>query len=565
MPNIQFDRFYGYGELTELLQEYTAEFPELVSMDSLGKSHEGRDIWLMSVTDHSTGVAASKPAFWCDGNIHAVEVSASTAVLHILHTLVSDPSRRETLRRHAFYLVPRLNPDGAEWALETPSRVIRSSTRAYPYDEEDVYGLERKDLDGDGRILSIRIPDANGPWTISEKEPRILRRREPGEFGGSYYRLVPEGVFHNFDGLTMRVREIPQRLDMNRNFPIAWRQEHEQRGAGPFPTSEPEIRAVVQAIVERPNICGAVTFHTFSGVHLRPPSRMPDDDLPPEDIWAYKTLGDKGFEITGYPAISNYHEFRYHPKEVISGVFDDWMYEHRGVYAWTTEIWSPQRRAGITDYKYIDWFRDHPHEDDIKLLKWSDEQLDGRGHIDWKPFDHPQLGAVEIGGWDTLYAFANPPASFLEAEVKSFVDWIEWQAKLAPRLGHRKTQVDSAGEGTKKVRVAIQNEGWLPTHVTHLAKKRGLVRGVIAEIFAVSENGGVANSNAAPEWLVSGEIRQDKGQLRGWSQTSPVGYTWHMDETDDVAVFEWVVRSSGTYQIDVHHERAGKLAITVET
>ena len=71
-----------------------------------------------------------------------------------------------------------------------------------------------------------------------------------------------------------------------------------------------------------------------------------------------------------------------------------------GVYGWTVEIWSPQRQAGIEEYKFIDWYREHPLEDDLKLLKWSDEVLDGKGYVDWYPFEHPQLGPVELGGWD---------------------------------------------------------------------------------------------------------------------------------------------------------------------
>ena len=46
--------------------------------------------------------------------------------------------------------------------------------------------------------------------------------------------------------------------------------------------------------------------------------------------------------------------FRYHPKEVITGVFDDWLYDHLGLFAWTTELWAPQREAGITDYKLVE-------------------------------------------------------------------------------------------------------------------------------------------------------------------------------------------------------------------
>ena len=566
MPAIEFNRYYRFAEMTELLHAFALEYPNLVDLESIGKSHEGKDIWLVTVTNKKTGKHEDKPAFWCDGNIHASEVSASTSVLYILNKLVTEHGKDETITRavdtRAFYLVPRLGPDGAEWALADKPKIIRSSTRPYPYDEDDPQGLELQDVDGDGRVLNMRIKDSNGPWKICAQEPRLLELRQPGEVGGTYYRLLPEGLFHNFDGLTMRGQKRKEGLDMNRNFPSAWRLEGEQFGAGPFPTSEPEIHAAVSAICQRPNICGAVTFHTFSGVHLRPPSRMPDDDLPPEDIWTFKRIGDEGEKMTGYPAISNYHEFRYHPKETITGVFDDWMYEHRGVYSWTTEIWSPQRQAGITDYKYIDWFRDHPVEDDIKMLAWSDKDLDGKGYIDWYPVTHPQLGEIEIGGWDSMYAFRNPPPKFLEMEIAPFADWVVWQALSSPKLELRETQVTEAGKGVWRIRVAVQNTGWLPTNVTKGAIKNKLCRGVVAEI---SNKGAVIDSlgKLEPAWLVSGNLREVGEQLRGWDRVPVGGFGWHADETSDVAVFEWVVSVAGEYQIEVHHERAGRVIVRV--
>lgn len=561
MPAIAFDRYYRYNDLTSLLEAYATEYPTFVQLSSIGKSFEGRDIWLITVTNQETGPANEKPAFWCDGNIHASEVSASTAVLKLLDTLVS--TKHPVLDGRTFYLVPRLNPDGAEWSLEVPPRVVRSSTRPYPYDEEDLYGLERRDLDGDGRILNMRIKDENGPWKICEQEPRILVRRDPGETGGQYYRIMPEGLLHNYDGLTMRPRKVKEGLDMNRNFPNAWRQEFEQRGAGPYPTSEPEIRAAVSAIAERPNICGAVTFHTFAGVHLRPPARHPDDDLPAEDLWNYKTIGEKGTEMTGYPAISNFHEFRYHPKEVITGTFDDWMYEYQGVFAWTTEIWAPQRQAGITDYKYIDWYRVHPLEDDLKMLKWSDEQLDGKGYIDWYPFEHPQLGSIEIGGWDAHYAFRNPPPQFLEKEVTPLGEWCIWQAQCSPKLEKRAIKVESVGANHIRVRFAVENTGWLPTNVTKIAQQRKLCRGVVAEIGRVGEDLDYAGKSQ-PEWLISGELRQEKGQLNGWSHVPAGGFGWQADATGDVALFEWVVEKAASYELTAKHERAGVVRTVVD-
>jgi murein tripeptide amidase MpaA len=552
MPKVDFDRYYRYDELTSLLRDFAEEFPGLVQLESLGKSHEGRDIWLATVTDLATGPAADKPAFWCDGNIHASEVSASTAVLKVLHLLCT--ARNDALRDRAFYLVPRLNPDGAEWALEDVPRIIRSSTRPYPFDEDDPYGLERKDMDGDGRILSMRVKDPNGPWKVSEEEPRLMKKRAPGENGGTYYRLMPEGEFHNWDGVRMRARTIKEGLDLNRNFPSGWRLEGEQKGSGPYPTSEPEIRSAVEAIAKRANICGAVTFHTFSGVILRPPGRHAEDELPAEDVWLMKEMGRHGTEMTGYPCISVYHDFKYHPKQVISGVFDDWMYEHRGVHAWTVEIWSPQRQAGITDYKYIDWFRDHPHEDDVKLLRWSDEKLGGKGHEDWRPYHHPQLGDVEIGGWDPHYAFRNPPPMFLESEVAPLAEWAIWLAGVCPCLVLKDVQTERLGEATR-IRLVVANAGWLPTNVSKLAEEKKMCRGVVGEIEKAGEAGSA--------WLATGLLREERGQLRGWCLVPVSGFGWNMDATDDQAVFEWVVKGPGTYRLTAKHERAGTVRAEV--
>src|SRR5262245_1805196 len=89
MPAFAFDRFYRYAELTALLHACRDEYPELVSLESIGKSYEGRDLWVVTVTNRASGPAAEKPAFWVDGNIHSTEVAASAATLYFLSTLLT--------------------------------------------------------------------------------------------------------------------------------------------------------------------------------------------------------------------------------------------------------------------------------------------------------------------------------------------------------------------------------------------------------------------------------------------------------------------------------------------
>jgi murein tripeptide amidase MpaA len=557
MPQVRFDTYYRYDELTRILHAFAEEYPQLVRIESIGKSYEGRDIWLLTLTNFATGPADEKPALWVDGNIHASEVSPSAACLYLIHRLTREYGSHEKITRcldtRAFYVCPRVNPDGAEWALADKPKIIRSSTRPYPYDEDPIGGLVTEDIDGDGRMLMMRIPDPNGNWKKHPDEPRLMIRRDPDEVGGEYYRILPEGRFDEpFDPAILTIQPKKEGLDLNRNFPAHWRQEYEQDGAGPYPTSEPEVRAIVDFIAKHPNITGGVTFHTWSGVLLRPYSHQPDDAFPAEDLWTYQKIGAKGTEITGYPNISVYHDFKYHPKEYISGVFDDWMYDHMGVFAWTVEIWSPQRQAGITDLKFIDWYREHPVEDDLKLLKWSDEALGGRGYVDWYPFEHPQLGKVELGGWDMLYAWRNPPPEFLEKEVALFPDWLVWHLLISPKLAVYEATVEPLGDALYKVRLVVQNTGWLPTYITKKALEKKLVRGVIAEI-------------ELPDGatLRTGKPREELGQLEGRAYKPSAVTFWSADPTDDRAKVEWVVHApqGGTVRLTARHERAGVVRV----
>jgi murein tripeptide amidase MpaA len=552
MPDVQFDKLYRYADLTQILHAYTKEFPHLVTIESIGKSYEGRDIWLMTVTCFATGSATEKPALWVDGNIHATELAPSSACLYLLQTLVTSygthPAISRCLDTRAFYICPRVNPDGAELALADKPKYIRSGTRPYPYDEEHQDGLVMEDIDGDGRILMMRVPDANGAWKVCPTEPRLLVQREPTETGGEYYRLLPEGRIDDYDGVLIDILRPKEGLDLNRNFPYLWRQESEQQGAGAYPTSETEVRSLVHFITSHPNITGAIAFHTFSGVLLRPYSHLSDEEFPVNDLRTYQRIGQKGTELTEYPNISVFHEFRYDPKEVVTGAFDDWAYEHQGIFGWTVEVWSPQRQAGITEYKYIDWYREHPLEDDLKLLRWSDEKLGGKGYIDWYPYDHPQLGQIELGGWNAMYAWTNPPPEFLEKEIARFPEWLVWHLLISPRLEIYEVSVRPLGNSTYCVRLVVQNTGWLATYVTQKAMEKKLVRGCICEI-------------ELPEGakLEMGKRREELGQLEGRAYKPSAPTRRHSDPTQDRAKVEWVVcaRQGSIVKLLARHERAG--------
>ncbi len=558
LPKPKFDQFYKHAELTTLLKEFAEARPDLLELRELGRSHEGRPIWLLVVTRKSTGTDQDKPALWVDGNIHAAELTASTACLYWLDQLVrqdgNDAQVTELLSTRAIYLVPRLNPDGAELALAERPRHIRSSTRPYPWDEAPVDGLTVEDMDGDGRILMMRIQDPHGGWKVNPDEPRLLTPRLPGEFGGVYYRVIPEGSLQHFDGITIKPNPDIEGLDLNRNFPAHWRQEFEQLGAGPYPTSEPEVRAMVAFIVKHPNIGAAVSFHTHSGVILRPMGTQSDTDMTPEDLWMYKRLSDIGSKLTGYPAVSSFHDFKYHPKEIITGT-QDWVYEHLGALFWTVEIWAPNKEAGITDYDWIHWYRDHPPEDDIKLLKWSDEQCGGQAHVDWYPFTHPDLGAVELGGWDRMNFWRNPPPHLREREAARFPAWLTSIGLTLPKLELLSASAEPLGENRWRIKMAVGNAGYLPSYVTKRAIDRKTARPCIFEL-------------TLPKGaeILMGKLRVEGPQLEGHAPPNSMqAFLPNKTLTGDRAMNEWIIRApaGSIVSLSAHAGRAGRVSTSL--
>ncbi len=554
MTDLTFDHLYPYAELTDALHSLAAAYPDLLELESAGQSHEGREIWLATITNRATGPHHEKPALFVEANIHATEITASTAALHLIHHLVTRYGHDEAVTRaidtRVAYVIARLNPDGVEMALANPPTYLRSSTRTYPRPDQQP-GLVEQDIDGDGRILTMRVPDPNGAWKVHPDDARLLVPRSLDEVGpGPYYRLLPEGMIHEYDGVLVPIAPEHRGLDLNRNFPQEWLPEGDQHGSGPFPTSEPEVRALVEAVVARPNICAYIAYHTFSAVILRPYGGHPDDHFPTVDLRAYQALGKRATEITGYATVSVFHDFKYDPKTSITGASDEWAYDYLGAFAWTTEFWSPIRAAGITDYKYIDWFDSHPVEDDLRILAWNDEVLGGDGFVDWYPFVHPQLGQVEIGGWDFFRTWTNAPPALMEAEVAPHSEWAVSHLLASPRLGVRSFAADPIGDGVWRVRLVIENTGWLPTNVTRKALDRKAVRPVEAEL-VIPDGASIA----------LGEARQELGQLAGHGRARQMlaMFDGGFDPTDDRAKAEWIVRAPAgtTVSVTARHARAG--------
>lgn len=551
---IDVSRFHTFDELTSLLQGLVASYPKLATLESIGKSHEGRDIWLVTITNQETGAADDKPAMYIDGNIHAGEVTGCNVALYTAEMLLSgygnDADITELLDTRTFYIAPRVQPDGAELYLTTPY-TLRSSVREWPGGDPDD-GLTPEDINNDGLILQMRVKDPKGEWRVSEHDDRLMVKRQPDELTGDFYRLYTEGLLNDYVRGPVKLARPKWGLDQNRNWPSNWTTL--QRGGGPFPLSEPETRAVAQFVESHRNIVILQNYHTMGGVLLRSPCAVGDSAIPPRDMETYQKMGEIGERLTGYPCTPVYDAFPElddRGRRNTSGGFIEWTYDHLGIFSFATELWDLQSRAGIEkpakDPMRV--VREQTEEDGLKLLKFNDEQLGGRCFVRWSEFEHPQLGTVEIGGWKLKEVRQNAPSEFLLDECERNAAFSVRQAAMTPKLAIQDVEVEKIADDAFVIRALVVNEGYLPSYGSEMAQRAGIAKPVEVQI-----------EGAEP---IIGKKKQAIGHLQGRSAARGMMFAFGAGKVENERLLEWLVRGTGEVTITAKSEKGGTVRETV--
>jgi murein tripeptide amidase MpaA len=549
--DITFDRYYTYDEMTSRLHALVAGYPDFATLRSLATTFEGRSVWVVEITNTKTGPAAEKPGYYIDAQIHAEEhATSATALYAIWHLLVRYGVDEEVTRlvdTQVFYILPRINPDGAELSLKPPYYNWCGNGRFLP-GADRVEGLIPEDIDGDGFIVWMRVPDARGEWKKSSLNPEVMVQRAPGEEGGSYYRLYPEGSIRNYNGCEV-VIERPFDGNMNRNFPTNW--SPQEYGAGAFPLSEPEAAGMAQFILEHPNICGMCAYHTHGGIILRPSMTRPDSAMGARDINLYQQIGKVGTELTGYPTISIYEEFTPDKSKPRRGGLMDWTYEEMGIISFGTELWDLERAAQVEKVGYMNLY---PRTEEIqhKIYDYVVEHVGERGWRTWKAFHHPQLGAVEIGGMVNIWSYRNPPEKLLEEMCRNNVLFNLRHAAAAPCVRMDTCEATELGAGLHKVRALVSNHGYLPTNLSDVALENNVAKPVK---ISIAIDGGELIMN--PQTVELGHLAGRNERLYPWS---PWGQQW----TATAQATEWLVRieGQGSVTVTVTSEKAGTARVT---
>ncbi len=487
-------------EIDATIDHWVAMLPDWVHRTVIGHSRNGRPIWLVTLGDRRSP-PDHRPAFWLDAGTHCAEWAGMAGALDALDRWCTEVQAGGPLagwlRQHTIYLVPCISPDGYAAMLDG-APYIRSTLRP-PVEGTVRTGWSAEDMDGDSVVRLMRWRHPAGPFVVDETEPLHMRFRTVDDDPASAFFVAEEGRFVHWDGVRWTGAPREFGLDLNRNFPGGWKPfEMFGMDAGAFSGSAPEGRAVVDALQARPNVSAVITLHTFTGCLLTAPYR-PDTPLEAADIRLLKSLARDCVAETTYAAIPVHPDFTYDAKNPVGGVFSDTLATVFGVAAYTLEIWDPFAAADVTPKSTATFFSNPEPEVLLGLVRRFASEP---GTKPWVPFDHPQLGPVEVGGLELQRTLRNPPEDQLPAELDTVFRVVDRARRALPRVECR-VEVRERGPDSADLHIVVENVGYLGT--------AGLERAI-----AVGRVPGIRVTVDGPEGRA---FEQTVGHLDGWGQT----------------------------------------------
>lgn len=285
--------YRSFDELTSALRSLVSG-SDLADLSAIAESHDGREIWMVTVAAPGGAAVETRPALLVVGNLEGDHVVGSElaveAVRYLLEQNGSDEEVTRLLAENVVYVVPRLNPDGAEAMFTTPQWDRKGNGFAYDDDNDGRNGEDGPDdLNGDGLITLMRVPDASGAFFPHPDDPRLMKRADASEGETGTHAVYWEGTDDDGDGFYNE--DGPGGVDLNRNFQHAY--PYWQADAGKHMVSEPESRGLMDFVVANRNIAAIVTFGQTDNLVTPPNARGMVADASTLDLLAF---ADESFD-----------------------------------------------------------------------------------------------------------------------------------------------------------------------------------------------------------------------------------------------------------------------------
>jgi len=499
-----------HARLASELKSVAVAHPDVAQVFQLGTSRGGRSIDALRLAGAGAAGDKGRPAILLVANLDGARVYSSSVALQHARELagryVNDAKVKALLDTTTIYVVARANPDAAEARFAKPRFEQHASGPGVDDDRDGRMGEDPPDdVNGDGVIAWLRVKDADGEWKDDPADARALVKadRTKGERG--VYVLWPEGRDKDKDEKVAEDAALDARVD--RNFPDGW--EQHAKDAGVFPTDEPETRALCDFVLAHPELALVVVYDgqdTLVGdvksVGDDAPfvKRIPPEGVLESDAKLLTELGKRYKKATESAVKAEGND---------KGTFTRWCYAERGLLTLAATLWdipleekkkdekkegaegkgeekpaekpaeaekkpeeaapterpAGERRGGRGERGAAQGKKEEEAKpaEDAKRLKWIDAAGESEAwrFLPWTPFEHPELGPVEIGGL-APYARLEPPASESGAIAQKHFDWFLTLGELVPRVSVAECTREKLGEGVWRVKAVVENDAFLP-------------------------------------------------------------------------------------------------------
>ncbi|RAR51035.1 M14 family metallopeptidase [Flavobacterium lacus] len=524
--------YLTYEDLSKKLNELQTK-SKFCSVKSIGKSAEGKDLWLLTL---STSEKA-KPALLITAGIDGKHQAGTQIAVKLIEQLLNDSNLSKLLEEKTLYFVPSVSPDAIA-AYFNKVKYEKSGNATQTDDDRDGKigedGFE--DLNNDGLITQVRIEDVTGSYIESPDDARILIKADPSKNQVGKYSLISEGFDNDKDGKFNE--DASEGVNIDKNFTF----DHPvfEKGAGVYVASEPETRALLDFLYLNQNIYGVLTFGMHNNL----------SEAPKFDSKSANTRIIKGWlenDVKAAEHVSKLYTEKAAIKDgpklpMTKGNFAQTAYYHAGKFSFSTPGWwmdKVEEKKDSTDTK-----TDKPKKGEktelnaeIEFLKWAERNQLNPVFVNWTSIKHPDFPnqKAEVGGF-VPYVMNNPPSKFLDESVAKHKLFLVELVNAMPKIETTIPVVEKLDSNLFRITIKVVNKGMLPTYA-EIGDKIRFVSRMKTEI--------KLNGN---QKMVSGR----KYFLRDALQP---------DETE---AYSWLVSGSGTATISTGCATTGIKEIKVE-
>jgi hypothetical protein len=535
-PKVQasWNRYYTYAGITDLCKKLASAYPDLVSLGSLGKSYQGRDMHILTISDKKAGNPDFKPGFWIDGNIHSSEIQGTEMAMYTAWYLCEmydeNTFINQLLKDKTFYIAPTINPDAREYFafVGVPPR---SGLMPFDNDRDGNFDEDGSDdMNGDKNISQIRRKTPDGEYITDPKDPRRMIRVEPGE-KGEYELLGVEGIDNDGDG--MFNEDGPGGYDGNRDWGFNWEPNYVQSGAHKYPFSQPENQAIRDFVIRHRNITGSQSFHNSGGMILRGPSIQGGgaEAYSRADDAVINTIGRKGeLMIPGYRLLIIWKDMY-----TVYGGELDWWHGAMGCFVFSNELWNSY-------LMFYDTTNTDQYEFD-RLLLFEDS------FIPWQKITHPVYGEVEIGGFSKMFGRTHP-GFLLETDAHRNAAFCIYNSFQSPKLEVTNLKVRKLEGGLNEVTATVVNRRMIPTH-----SASNLRYSIDPPDYVYLEGGKVLAGMIVQNADLNLTTEQKKNPER--MEISNIAGYQHID-------LKWIVKGGNKFTVKVESVKGGRASLQSE-